>query len=160
MIDLEGKQAPDFTLAGSDGTTHTLTTYRGRYVVLYFYPKDNTPGCTKESCGFRDLNDQFKDLNTTILGISKDHLDSHNTFIADFKLPFVLLSDPHTEMMATYGAWGEKVLYGKKSIGCIRSTVIIDPTGKVVKHWKRVPKAETHPAKVFEVIEQLTTADQ
>lgn len=160
MLDLEGKQAPDFSLEGSDGKRHTLATHAGRYVVLYFYPKDNTPGCTKESCGFRDLSESLDNYNTTVLGVSKDDIDSHHAFIDDFNLPFVLLSDPDTEMMATYGAWGEKVLYGKKSIGCIRSTVVIDPSGKVIKHWKRVPKAEAHPTKVFEFIEQIATADQ
>lgn len=160
MLDLEGKQAPDFSLEGSDGKRHTLATHAGRYVVLYFYPKDNTPGCTKESCGFRDLSESLDNYNTTVLGVSKDDIDSHHAFIDDFNLPFVLLSDPDTEMMATYGAWGEKVLYGKKSIGCIRSTVVIDPAGKVIKHWKRVPKAEAHPTKVFEFIEQIATADQ
>lgn len=155
MNALEGTKAPAFSLNGSDGKTHTLADYQGKYVVIYFYPKDNTPGCTKESCGFRDLNNAFTDHQTVVLGVSKDSLESHDKFIADFNLPFVLLSDPDTTMMAEYRAWGEKVLYGKKSIGCIRSTVIIDPEGTIIKHWKRVPKAETHPEKVFEFIQSL-----
>ena len=155
MNALEGTKAPAFSLNGSDGKTHTLADYQGKYLVIYFYPKDNTPGCTKESCGFRDLNNAFTDHQTVVLGVSKDSLESHDKFIADFNLPFVLLSDPDSTMMAEYRAWGEKVLYGKKSIGCIRSTVIIDPEGTIIKHWKRVPKAETHPEKVFEFIQSL-----
>ena len=159
MIELEGKKAPSFTLKGSDRKNHNLNDYKGKNIVIYFYPKDNTPGCTKESCGFRDLNQAFEDHNTVILGVSKDGLESHDQFISDFNLPFILLSDPDTTMMAQYGAWGEKILYGKKSIGCIRSTVIIDKKGTVIKHWKKVPKAESHPEKVFEFIQNLSTAD-
>lgn len=155
MIDLEGKKAPNFNLLGSDGKNHSIKDYQGKNIVIYFYPKDNTPGCTKESCGFRDLNNAFEDHETIILGVSKDGLDSHNKFINDFNLPFVLLSDPDTEMMQKYGAWGEKVLYGKTSIGCIRSTVIIDKEGIVIKHWKKVPKADAHPQKVFEFVQSL-----
>lgn len=155
MDSLEGKKAPAFTLEGSDGEKHSIKDYLGKKVVVYFYPRDNTPGCTKESCGFRDLNEQINDLNTVVLGVSKDSLASHDKFIGLFHLPFVLLSDPETKMMAKYGAWGEKVLYGKTSIGCIRSTVIIDEKGKVIKHWRKVPKAEAHPAKVLEVLQSL-----
>ncbi len=155
MDSLEGKKAPVFTLEGSDRKKHALKDYAGKKVVIYFYPKDNTPGCTKESCGFRDLNKQIGDLNAVVLGVSKDSLDSHDKFIGDFNLPFVLLSDPETKMMAKYGAWGEKVLYGKTSIGCIRSTVIIDEKGKVIKHWRKVPKAEAHPQKVLEYLQSL-----
>ena len=93
MIELEGKKAPAFNLEGSDKKTHTLADYKGKNIVIYFYPKDNTPGCTKESCGFRDLNQAFNDHNTVVLGVSKDGLESHDTFIRDFDLPFVLLSD-------------------------------------------------------------------
>ena len=155
MDTLEGKKAPAFALDGSDGKKHSLKEYAGRKVVIYFYPRDNTPGCTKESCGFRDLNKQIAGLNAVVLGVSKDSLKSHDKFISDFKLPFVLLSDPETKMMAKYGAWGEKVLYGKTSIGCIRSTVIVDEKGKIVKHWRKVPKAEAHPAKVLEYLRSL-----
>ena len=155
MDSLEGKKAPAFTLEGSDRKKHSIKDYAGKKVVIYFYPRDNTPGCTKESCGFRDLNMELKDLNTVVLGVSKDGLDSHDKFISDFNLPFVLLSDPDTKMMKKYGAFGEKVLYGKTSIGTIRSTVIIDEQGKVIKHWRKVPKAEAHPAKVLEVLQSL-----
>ncbi|HJL66664.1 MAG: peroxiredoxin [Arenicellales bacterium] len=155
MDSLEGKRAPAFTLEGSNGKKHTLKEYAGKRVIIYFYPRDNTPGCTKESCGFRDHHKEINDLNTVVLGVSKDSLASHDKFIEKFSLPFVLLSDPTTKMMARYGAWGEKVLYGKTSIGTIRSTVIIDEGGKIIKHWRKVPKAETHPAKVVEFLQGL-----
>lgn len=155
MDSLEGKKAPAFSLDGSDGKKHAIKDYLGRRVVIYFYPRDNTPGCTRESCGFRDLNSEITDLNTVVLGVSKDSLASHDKFIEKFDLPFTLLSDPETKMMEKYGAWGEKVLYGKTSIGCIRSTVIVDEKGKVIKHWKKVTKAEAHPAKVLEFLQEL-----
>lgn len=155
MEPLEGKKAPAFTLEGSDGKKHSLKDYAGKKVVVYFYPKDNTPGCTKEACGFRDLDNQIKNMNAVVLGVSKDSLASHDKFIDQFGLPFVLLSDPGTKMMARYGAWGEKVLYGKTSVGCIRSTVVIDESGKVVKHWRKVPKADAHPQKVLEFLQGL-----
>ena len=155
MESLEGRKAPAFTLEGSDGKTHSLKGYAGKNVVIYFYPRDNTPGCTKEACGFRDLNPQLLDLNAVVLGVSKDSLTSHDRFIADFNLPFVLLSDPDTKMMQSYGAFGEKVLYGKTSVGTIRSTVIVGENGKVLKHWRKVPKAETHPQKVLELLQSL-----
>ena len=155
MESLEGKKAPAFSLEGSDGKTHSLEDYAGKTVVIYFYPRDNTPGCTKEACGFRDLNQQMADENTVVLGVSKDSQTSHDKFIEKFELPFVLLSDPETTMMQQYGAWGEKKLYGKISTGCIRSTVIIDGTGTIIKHWRKVPKAEAHPQKVLEFIQGM-----
>lgn len=155
MESLEGKKAPAFALEGSDGKKHSIKDYAGKKVVIYFYPKDNTPGCTKESCGFRDMNKDLANLNAVVLGVSKDNLKSHDKFIADFKLPFVLLSDPETTMMAQYGAWGEKVLYGKTSLGTIRSTVVVDEQGKIIKHWRKVPKADAHPAKVVEFLQSL-----
>ena len=155
MESLEGGKAPVFTLEGSDGKTHSIKDYAGKRVVIYFYPRDNTPGCTKESCAFRDLNQQLLDINTVVLGVSKDSLASHDKFIDKFNLPFVLLSDPETKMMQNYGAWGEMVLYGKTSIGCIRSTVIVDEKGQIVKHWRKVPNAETHPQKVLEFLRGL-----
>ena len=151
-MSLEGKTAPQFTLAGSDGKTHSLKEYAGRTVVIYFYPKDNTPGCTKEACGFRDMKPHLDQLGIVLFGVSKDSLTSHDKFIADFGLPFVLLSDPDTAMMKAYGAYGEKVQYGKKTVGVIRSTVVVGPDGKVIKHWPKVAKAETHPAEVLEFL--------
>jgi peroxiredoxin Q/BCP len=154
MPSLEGKQAPPFTLAGSDGKRHSLRDYAGKTVVIYFYPKDNTPGCTKEACGFRDMKQHLDRLGVVLFGVSKDSLTSHDKFIADFGLPFVLLSDPDRGMMTAYGAYGENVQYGKKSMGVIRSTVVVGPAGKVVRHWPKVAKAETHPAEVLEFLMQ------
>jgi len=151
----EGTQAPDFTLPDQDGTLHTLSDYRGKTVVVYFYPKDDTPGCTKEACGFRDLSSEFEGLDTVIFGISPDGADDHTAFISKFTLPFPLLSDPEKTVMTEYGAYGEKMMYGKKTIGVIRSTVVINPEGTVVKHWKKVAKAQTHPEKVLEIIQAL-----
>lgn len=151
-MSLEGKKAPDFNLEASDGTRRCLADYAGRTVVIYFYPRDNTPGCTKEACGFRDLHKNFVDGNVVVLGVSKDSITSHDKFIRDFNLPFVLLSDPETSMMRSYQAFGEKVQYGKTTLGTIRSTVIVGPDGTVLRHWTRVAKAETHPASVLEFL--------
>ena len=155
MDSLEGKKAPAFTLEGSDGKKHSIKDYAGKKIVIYFYPKDNTPGCTKESCGFRDLNKKIAGLNAVVLGVSRDSLASHDKFIDKFRLPFVQLSDPEAKKMQKYGAWGEKVLYGKTTVGCIRSTVIVDEKGKVIKHWRKVPKADVHPQKVLEFLQSL-----
>ena len=154
MSSLENELAPDFKLEGSDGKMHGLGDYAGKTVVLYFYPKDNTSGCTKEACAFRDLKPILDGMDVVILGVSRDSLNSHDRFIRDFGLPFVLLSDPDTSMMQAYGAYGEKIQYGKKSMGTIRSTVIIGPEGKVVKHWQKVAKAETHPNDVLEFLKK------
>ncbi|HNX53592.1 MAG TPA: peroxiredoxin [Pontiellaceae bacterium] len=148
-----GKPAPAFTLKGSDGEEHSLADYLGKTVVLYFYPKDDTPGCTKEACGFGELRTKFKKLNAVVLGVSKDSLTSHSNFIKKFKLPFVLLSNPDASVMKLYDAFGVKILYGKETTGTIRSTVIIGPDGTVAKHWKKVKKAEEHPAQVLEFLE-------
>ena len=118
-------------------------------MILYFYPKDDTPGCTKEACGFRDDWKTIQKLGAVVIGVSPDGGASHQKFAAKYKLPFPLLSDPDKKVMTKYGAWGEKMMYGKKTIGVIRSTVWIGPDGKVRKHWKRVAKAEAHPAQVL-----------
>ena len=149
MANLEGKKAPAFTLEGSDGKKHSLGDYAGKTVVLYFYPKDNTPGCTKEACGFRDMGTALKKSNAVVLGVSKDGIESHKKFATKYKLPFTLLSDPKTEVMKKYGAFGKKVMYGKTVEGTIRSTVVIGPKGKVLKHWPTVKKAEAHPEEVL-----------
>jgi peroxiredoxin Q/BCP len=153
----EGTAAPEFRLAGSDGKEHSLSDYRGKTVVIYFYPRDNTPGCTKEACGFRDQHALLKDLNVVVLGVSKDSLKSHDKFIRDFSLPFTLLSDPDLGMMKEYGAYGEKMMYGKAVEGVIRSTLVIGPDGIVVKQWKKVAKAESHPADVLKFIKELVS---
>lgn len=149
----ESKLAPAFSLSGSDGKTHKLSDYSGKTVIIYFYPKDDTPGCTKEACGFRDAHAALKKNNVVVLGVSKDDIDSHSKFIEKFQLPFVLLSDPDTNMMQAYGAWGEKTNYGKTTMGTIRSTVVIGPDGKVLKHWPTVRNAEEHPAEVIEFLQ-------
>ncbi|ABL00598.1 peroxiredoxin [Pelobacter propionicus] len=151
-MSLEGKKAPDFTLEGSDGKQHSLSEYAGKTVVIYFYPKDNTPGCTKEACGFRDNHGKLDANNIVLLGVSKDSIASHNKFISAFGLPFVLLSDPETTMMQAYGAFGEKVACGRKTVGIIRSTVVIDADGIVKKQWPKVAKAEQHPAQVLDYL--------
>jgi peroxiredoxin Q/BCP len=148
----EGKAAPAFSLKDAGGNTVKLADFKGKNVVVYFYPKDDTPGCTKEACGFRDLWKEIQKTGTVVLGISADSGASHQKFTAKYKLPFTLLSDPDHAVMTAYGAYGEKVLYGKKTIGVIRSTVLVGQDGEVRKHWKRVPKAEDHPAKVLEAL--------
>ena len=150
-----GKTAPNFSQQDQSGQTHTLSDYKGKYLVIYFYPRDNTPGCTKESCTFRDNINEFTDLNCSILGVSADSAASHEKFISKFSLNFPLLVDEDKEMLEAYGAWGEKNNYGKKYMGIIRSTVIIDPDGNVLKHWKTVRGAEDHPLKVLEALKEL-----
>lgn len=145
----EGKAAPAFTLTDSEGKKVSLKDFKGKSIIMYFYPKDDTPGCTKEACGFRDLWTDIQNLGVAVLGISPDNAESHQKFVSKYDLPFTLLSDPDREVMKRYGAYGEKKMYGKTNMGVIRSTVWIGPDGKVKKHWKRVPKAADHPAKVL-----------
>jgi peroxiredoxin Q/BCP len=133
-----GKKAPAFTLASSEGDKVKLSDLAGKIVVLYFYPKDNTPGCTVEAEGFRDAAAGLKKLGAVVLGVSKDSIESHCKFRDKYHLNFALLSDPDGKTLEAYGAWGEKTLYGKKSMGIIRSTVLIGSDGKVVKHWPKV----------------------
>jgi thioredoxin-dependent peroxiredoxin len=122
--------------------------------VLYFYPKDDTPGCTKEACGFRDQNAALKKSAVVVLGVSKDSVESHNKFAGKYKLRFTLLSDPKAEVMKKYGAFGKKMMYGKEVQGTIRSTVVIGPKGDVLKHWTTVKKAESHPDEVLQFLKQ------
>jgi len=152
-MSLEGKIAPEFSLAGSDGKQHSLKQYAGKTVIIYFYPRDNTPGCTKEACGFRDNHTEFTDRGVVVLGVSKDSIAAHGKFIANYSLPFVLLTDPDCSMMQAYGAYGEKVMCGKKTIGIIRSTVIVGPDGIVKKQWAKVAKAEQHPDQVLKYLQ-------
>jgi peroxiredoxin Q/BCP len=146
----EGKLAPAFTLKDGAGNKIALKDLRGKNVIVYFYPKDDTPGCTKEACGFRDLWKDIRKQGAVVLGISPDDEASHQAFSAKYKLPFTLLSDPDRKVMSKYDAFGEKMMYGKKTVGVIRSTVWIGPDGKVRKHWRRVPKAADHPRRVLE----------
>ena len=151
---VEGKSAPLFTLKDSSGAKTALKDLRGRHVIVYFYPRDDTPGCTKEAQAFRDLWRKIEEQNATVLGISPDSEASHERFAEKYGLPFTLLSDPDKKVMSKYGAFGEKMMYGKKTVGVIRSTVWIGPDGKVRKHWKRVSNAAQHPAKVLEALQQ------
>jgi peroxiredoxin Q/BCP len=144
-----GEPAPPFALTDATGERVALRDLAGRHVVLYFYPKDDTPGCTKEACGFRDAWDDLQKLGVVVLGVSPDTADSHARFAEKYRLPFRLLSDPDKQVMQAYGAWGEKTLYGKRTTGVIRSTVWIGPDGRVVRHWPRVPDAEAHPDQVL-----------
>ena len=148
----EGKAAPLFTLKNAKGEKVALRDLRGKNVVVYFYPRDETPGCTKEACAFRDLSRDFGKLGVEVLGISPDDQASHAAFAKNHKLRFTLLSDPDKRVMTKYGAWGEKKMYGKTVTGVIRSTVWIDDRGKVKKHWARVARAADHPEKVLETI--------
>jgi peroxiredoxin Q/BCP len=148
----EGKAAPAFKLADADGNEVALSSFAGKDVIVYFYPKDDTPGCTKEACGFRDAWHDLKKAGVVVLGVSADSSASHQKFAAKYRLPFTLLSDPDHAVMTKYGAWGEKVLYGKKTTGVIRSTVWVGPDGKVKKHWARVRDAATHPDAVLEAL--------
>ena len=150
----EGKAAPAFTLNDAEGKKVSLKDFSGKNVILYFYPKDDTPGCTKEACGFRDSWKTIQKRNAIVLGVSADGAESHQKFIGKYKLPFPLLSDPDRKVMTTYGAYGDKVMYGKKTKGVIRSTVWIGPDGKVRKHWARVPDAAAHPDKVLEALKE------
>ena len=149
-----GDRPPPFSLADSEGRKVSLADFAGKHVVLYFYPADDTPGCTKEACGFRDAWDELQSLGVVVLGVSGDDAESHRRFAAKYRLPFTLLSDPGHEMMRAYGAYGEKTMYGRKVVGVIRSTVWIGPDGRVRRHWARVANAAAHPGKVLEAIRE------
>ena len=136
-----GAKAPAFTLHDQDGEPVSLEGLKGRWVVLYFYPKDDTPGCTTEACEFTEGIEAFEGLDAVVLGCSPDSVESHRRFIAKHALRLRLLSDPEHEVMSRYGAWGEKTMYGRTTQGVIRSTVLIDPEGAVARHWPRVKAA-------------------
>ena len=138
----EGKDAPGFALPDPSGKVMKLSDFAGKKVVLYFYPKDDTPGCTTEACGFREAHDRIIAKNAVVLGVSPDPGKSHEAFIAKFGLPFTLLSDGDHKVAETYGAWGEKNLYGKKTMGILRSTFLIDERGTVLKVFRKVKPAE------------------
>ena len=153
MIEV-GKKAPAFTLESSDGGKVKLADLAGKVVVLYFYPRDNTPGCTVEAEGFRDAVPALKKLGAVALGVSKDSIASHCKFRDKYKLTFPLLSDPDGETLEAYGAWGDKVMYGKKMKGIIRSTVLIDKAGRVARHWPKV-SVKGHVDEVVESVKEL-----
>jgi len=150
----EGGKPPALSLPDAEGKLVSLADFAGRHVVVYFYPRDDTPGCTKEACGFRDLSARLKKRGVVVLGVSADSAASHGRFAAKYKLPFTLLTDADRSVMKAWGAYGEKLLYGKQTVGVIRSTVWIGPDGKVRKHWKKVASAEKHPAQVLALIEE------
>ena len=152
-----GAKAPAFKLQDQDGVDVSSAELRGRWVVLYFYPRDDTPGCTTEACEFTEGIEAFRGLEAEVLGCSPDSPEKHRKFIAKHDLAVRLLSDPEHSVMEAYGAWGEKSMYGRTTMGVIRSTVLIDPEGRVAHHWPRV-KAKGHAAKVRERLEELRGA--
>ena len=149
----EGTIAPDFTLPADGGGEVSLSDYRGKKVVLYFYPKDNTPGCTTEACNFRDNYLQIIAAGAVVLGVSPDNVKSHDKFKLKFNLPFALLSDPDHKVAEMYGAWDEKKMYGKTYMGIIRSTFIIDEEGRIIKVFPKV-KVKNHSQEVLAVLKE------
>ncbi len=149
-----GKKAPDFTLQADDGGKVKLSSLRGKPVVLYFYPRDDTPGCTREACAFRDRKAELATLGAAVLGVSTDGVDSHGKFRDKYKLNFPLLADPQHKVAEKYGAWREKVRFGKTSMGIQRSTYLIDAEGVVRKVWKNV-KVDGHDRQVIAALEEL-----
>lgn len=150
-----GQPAPTFTLPDQDGQPVSLEDLRGRPVVLYFYPKDDTPGCTTQACGIRDQWAEFEAAGAAVLGVSPDTVESHARFAGKHDLPHTLLADPEREALAAYGAYGEKVLYGKTTVGVIRSTFLVDAEGTVAKVWKRV-QTKTHADQVLKALDELS----
>lgn len=138
MVGRHNMKAINFSLPDQNNKVHNLTDYKGKWVVIYFYPHDDTPGCTKEACGFRDKSQPFKEQNIIILGISKDSVDSHKKFAEKYHLTFPLLSDESKETIKAYGAWGEKKFLGKTFEGILRKTYLIDPTGEIRKTYDKV----------------------
>jgi peroxiredoxin Q/BCP len=149
-----GTKAPAFTAKTDAGTKVKLSDFKGKNVVLYFYPKDDTPGCTKEACAFRDASHQLNQMGAVVLGVSPDDEASHAKFRDKFSLNFPLLADPEHKIAETYGAWREKNMYGKKSMGIQRSTYLIDAKGKIAKVWKKV-NVDGHDADVIESLQSL-----
>lgn len=143
-----GSKAPDFTLPDQNGQMHSLSDYRGRKVILYFYPKDMTAGCTKQACGFGDLYPQFREKGAVVLGVSKDSVASHKKFEEKYGLPFTLLSDTEKKVIQAYDVWKEKKMYGKVSMGVVRSTYLIDEEGTIIKAFGKV-KAADNPAQML-----------
>lgn len=147
-----GSIAPDFTLPDENGRMHSLSDYRGKRVVLYFYPKDNTAGCTKQACGFRELYPQFLEKGAVVIGISRDSAESHRKFREKYQLPFTLLSDPERTAIEAYGVWQEKKNYGKVSMGIVRTTYLIDEEGRILKGMEKV-RAADNPGDMLKSLE-------
>lgn len=144
-----GTKAPDFTLPDKDGNLVSLSDFIGKKVVLYFYPKDNTPGCTKQACAYRDANADFEKHNAVVIGISKDSVKSHGKFAEKYELPFLLLADPELDVIQKYEVWQEKKLYGKAYMGIVRSTYVIDEQGRIAHAFEKV-KPDTDAQMILE----------
>lgn len=149
----KGMKAPSFTLSDKDGNMISLADFAGRKVVVYFYPKDNTPGCTRQACAFAANFEKFKETDAVVIGISKDSAASHRKFAEKYNLPFILLSDPDLQAIQAYGVWQEKKLYGKVSMGVVRTTYIIDENGTIEKVMPKV-KPDTNAAEILEYLEK------
>jgi thioredoxin-dependent peroxiredoxin len=147
-------KAPNFKLPDQEGREHTLTNYSGKWLILYFYPKDDTPGCTKEACNFRDASEEYKKRRVEIVGISKDSVKSHKKFAEKFHLNFPLLADESGETIEKYGAWGEKSMFGKKYMGILRNTYLINPEGEIVRTYEGV-KPEKHNSQILADLKNL-----
>lgn len=147
----QGMSAPDFVLDADDGSAISLSSFSGKTIVLYFYPKDDTPGCTKEACGFRDAWDQFLEKGAVVLGVSPDKTQSHAKFRTKYDLPFKLLADPEARVLKAYGAWGEKSMYGKSYEGVLRSTFVINKDGTIVRVFPKV-KPEGHAQEILALL--------
>ena len=152
-----GKKAPDFSLQDQTGKTQKLSDHRGKWVLLYFYPKDDTPGCTVEACSLRDNLPKFKTKKLVVLGVSKDTVESHKKFAAKYKLPFTLLADPEKKVLDAYGAWGKKKFMGREYMGTLRMSFLIDPQGVVKKIYPKV-KPPQHAEEVLADLEALQTS--
>ena len=148
-----GAKAPEFTLPDKDGNPVSLSDFLGKKVVLYFYPKDNTPGCTKQACAFAAAYEGFRAKNVAVIGVSRDSVASHQKFAAKYDLPFILLSDPELQAIQAYGVWQEKKLYGKVSMGVVRSTYLIDEQGVIARVMPKV-KPDTNAAEILAALEQ------
>ena len=144
-----GMKAPDFTLNDADGREIKLSDFLGKRVVLYFYPKDNTPGCTRQACAFASAYDEFRSRDIVVIGISRDSVESHSKFAEKYNLPFILLSDPDLRVISAYGVWQEKKLYGKVSMGVVRTTFLIDREGNVERIMPKV-KPDTNASEILE----------
>lgn len=149
-----GDTAPDTPLRDQDDKEHSLSQYKGSWVLLYFYPKDDTPGCTKEACGFRDFWKEVKAKNCQVLGVSADSTEKHKKFADKYELPFPLLSDPDRALLEQYGAWQQKSMYGRLYMGIVRMSFLIDPKGKIAKVYPKV-KAAQHAEEVLNDLKEL-----